>query len=500
MAEHFIPPQTKFVPPDPEETNPKYSRPKPRVAFDEVKDRRTCKGCQAWGKLLIWPDGHCAHCRRSLKLKFDPSSSPFTSAQGYYDITASADGGVLKLPIYVPAEPAEDIRLINPVEGCTVEVQYVGKLAKNGEIFDTTRDMYNGVCIGGTDDPKSFMLLREKVVQGFDLAVASMVVGEISSFVVRADYGYNSALPESLPKVGVGDTLIYEIELISFNPQATPRFPSKEELEISKREREEEAREELRQNPPIPYPDRCKSALEEKEKGNELFKKGDFEGAKKCYDSGFVHIFIHRDEWAHLVSEEDKKMFNDVKGILHLNRCMCRVKMEKWDDAIWDADRSIEFKPGNNKAHYRRCLIYIGFLSRELEKETKGVFWDIEKAKKFSRKASEDLEMAVKLSGNVEDAGMKRANRDLQSKLKQLKKYEGSYKKGQKRLYAEKMMGGLNHKYEKLKVKEEEKKRSLAMEELEDMPKLDGEEEEEVEDDCKYNTSAEDMPPLPPQS
>ena len=160
---------------------------------------------------------------------------------------------MLKLPIHIPEEAADDIRMINPVEGCTVEVQYVGTMAKNAEIFDTTRDMYKGVCIGGTDDPKSFMLLREKVVQGFDLAVATMVVGEISSFVVRAgklrrgqgvkpraggflmignmpqpsdpsfrppspppllDYGYSSALPESLPKVGVGDTLIYEIELV----------------------------------------------------------------------------------------------------------------------------------------------------------------------------------------------------------------------------------------------------------------------------------------------
>ena len=78
------------------------------------------------------------------------------------------------------------------------------------------------------------------------MAVATMVVGEISSFVMRADYGYNSALPESLPKVGVGDTLIYEIELMKFNPQPTPRFPSQEELAISKKERQEEAEEEVR--------------------------------------------------------------------------------------------------------------------------------------------------------------------------------------------------------------------------------------------------------------
>ena len=50
--------------------------------------------------------------------------------------------------------------------------------------------------------------------------------------------------------------------------------------------------------------------------------------------------------------------------------------------------------------------------------------------------------------------------RDLQSKSKLLKKYEGNYKKGQKKLYAEKMMGTLNEKYEKLKVKEAVKKKN----------------------------------------
>ena len=103
--------------------------------------------------------------------------------------------------------------------------------------------------------------------------------------------------------------------------------------------------------------------------------------AKKCYDDGFIHIFIHRDEWGSMVPDGDKKIINETKAVLHLNRCMTRVKMKKWNDAIWDANKSIELMPKNSKATYRRCLIYLGFLGEELDKEEKGVFWDVEKAK-----------------------------------------------------------------------------------------------------------------------
>lgn len=82
-----------------------------------------------------------------------------------------------------------------------------------------------------------------------------------------------------------------------------------------------------------------------------------------------------------MVPDGDKKIINETKAVLHLNRCMTRVKMKKWNDAIWDANKSIELMPKNSKATYRRCLIYLGFLGEELDKEEKGVFWDVEKAK-----------------------------------------------------------------------------------------------------------------------
>jgi len=249
-----------------------------------------------------------------------------------------------------------------------------------------SRHLRSAQNIGGTDDPIEFLLLREKVVQGFDLGVSTMVIGEKSRFIVRSEYGYGRCPPESLPKIFPGDSLDFEIELIALKPPI-PRFPSQEELAQSKKEREEEAREEMKNNPPVPYADRCKEALEEKDKGNVLFAAGKYEEAKKAYDSGMIHIFIHKDEWNACLKPEHKKMINDVKAVLHLNRSACRIKMGNWEDALWDSSRSIEFGPGNAKAHYRRMVVYTGQLGDELEKEKKGIFWDVEKVSGRSERA-----------------------------------------------------------------------------------------------------------------
>ena len=218
------------------------------------------------------------------------------------------------------------------------------------------------------------------------MGVSTMVIGEKSRFIVRSEYGYGRCPPESLPKIFPGDSLDFEIELIALKPPI-PRFPSQEELAQSKKEREEEAREEMKNNPPVPYADRCKEALEEKDKGNVLFAAGKYEEAKKAYDSGMIHIFIHKDEWNACLKPEHKKMINDVKAVLHLNRSACRIKMGNWEDALWDSSRSIEFGPGNAKAHYRRMVVYTGQLGDELEKEKKGIFWDVEKVSGRSERA-----------------------------------------------------------------------------------------------------------------
>ncbi|GMI31778.1 hypothetical protein TeGR_g9818 [Tetraparma gracilis] len=508
MSEHFIPPNAKFTTPDPEELEPKYA-PEANTdkPFDDEKDTRRCKDCGGYGRGLLQSDGRCAHCRRKGAVKYDPSTCPH-AAKGFVDITRAADGGVLKKVVTLPPNRDDEstTKDLTPSPGCPCKVHIVGTLT-NGEIFQATRDMYTGPdgverCIGGDDNPLEFHLLREKVVRGLDVAVSTMVLGEVSSFVVRGDYGYVRQLPESLPKVTMNATLIYEVELLEFG-EAIPRFPSKEELAQTKREREEENKQMLKENPPVPYAERCEEAMKEKELGNELFKEGKYEEAKKQYDSGFIHVYIHHDEWNnnHMMNDEQRKTINDTKAVLHLNRCMCRVKMEKWDDALWDADKAVQFsgKPGNPKAYYRRMVIYTGHLKRELAKEKEGKFWEIDKGKRWARCARRDLTKCLALNKEQapegselrkegEDGVVRRGRLDLERLEQQLKRYENAYQKSAKKLYSEKMMGGLNEKYENLKIKKD--KRRAEEEENMDMPELDDSDEEGQGEVL--------MPPVPP--
>ena len=225
-----------------------------------------------------------------------------------------------------------------------------------------------------------------------------------------------------------------------------------------------------------------------------------------------------------MMNDSQRKMITDTKAVLHLNRCMCRVKLEKWDDALWDADRAVEFggKPGNPKAYYRRMVIYLGHLRRELQKEKDGKFWDIEKGKRWQRCARRDLVKCLELNKELaeegtelqltgEDAVVKKGRLDLERLERELKKYESRYQKSQKELYSEKMMGSLNKKYEAMKVKKDEKEKKaeeeMEMQELDDSGDDDsgdekdkgGEETGEDEGDEEGGQQVEDLNlPIPP--
>eukprot|EP00937_MAST-01D_sp_MAST-1D-sp2_P001086 g1086.t1 len=403
-----------------------------------------------------------------------------------------------------------------PVEGCPCSVLFVGRVLEtggdgadgvvgqcsdSGVIFETNRDVVDGKHIGGTDDPKSFQLLRGNWLRGCDVGVATMVVGERASFILRADYAYGGAgLP---PKVMPGATLVVDIELMGFG-EPLPRFPSQAELAAGRKERAEEEQRQAVAHPPPTCDERIRGSNEAKEKANTLYRKGELEAAQKEYDTAFVHIFVTKEEWEGFMPAADKAAITAAKLPLHLNRAACKLKLGKHEDAQWDCEKAIEISEELGepcpKGHFRRGAVFMGALAAELRKEADGVFWDVEKAARLLGEARGSLDKARQLV--PADKMVKRALRDLAQRETQLKGFAAAYRQDQKRLFRDKMLGGLDASNRR-QQQEEESARSAEQRKLDDaafndMPALDGSDEDE--DDKVTETETESLSVLTTES
>jgi len=87
-------------------------------------------------------------------------------------------------------------------KGNRVFVKYIGKLTKNGKVFDRS-----------TDSAFNFNLGRGEVIKGWDLGVAGMKIGEKRKLVIPPQHGYGArgALPEIPPNA----SLTFEVELVA---------------------------------------------------------------------------------------------------------------------------------------------------------------------------------------------------------------------------------------------------------------------------------------------
>ncbi|RLN63384.1 hypothetical protein BBJ29_001738 [Phytophthora kernoviae] len=427
-----------------------------------IADLPHCVECGGFGLGLVTnPQKLCTHCARVTRAFFDPESSNFCRDEGFVDITPTADGGVLKKIIREGDFIKERLE-----EGCPTFVQYVGRLL-DGSIFDTTRDIIDEKHVGGTDDPFEFQLGREKVIKGWDIGVATMAVGEVARFIISPQYAYGSE--GFAPKVEPDETLDFEIELLSFK-DPLPRFPTQSELAESRKKQNEEDKKMMEENPPPTVDERVGSALEQKEKGNALIATKDYDQAQKCYDSGFVHIFYAKEEWENFVSQDDKDKVNKVKLVLYLNRALCKIKLAKIEDALWDCDQAILLDAKSSKGHFRRGLVFTEKLKGELDKEKKGEFWIVDKGFEYASEAEKSMQTARELVGEANDNKMQYAVADLKRSLALLHRYAAKYKEDEKKLYKEKIFDRLQAKNKAL---EKQEKLKAEAEEFDDMPALE---------------------------
>ncbi|XP_042529210.1 peptidyl-prolyl cis-trans isomerase FKBP4 [Dipodomys spectabilis] len=114
------------------------------------------------------------------------------------DISPKQDGGVLKVI------KREGTGTDTPMIGDHVFVHYTGWLL-DGTKFDSSLDR---------KDKFSFDLGKGEVIKAWDIAVATMKVGEVCHITCKPEYAYGSA--GSPPKIPPNATLLFEVELFDF--------------------------------------------------------------------------------------------------------------------------------------------------------------------------------------------------------------------------------------------------------------------------------------------
>ena len=91
-----------------------------------------------------------------------------------------------------------------PKPGDKVNVLYVGRLL-NGKVFDQATD---------PAQPFTFRVRREAVIEGWDQILQLMKKGEKRLVIIPPELAYGTR--GQPPKIGRNQTLVFEMELISF--------------------------------------------------------------------------------------------------------------------------------------------------------------------------------------------------------------------------------------------------------------------------------------------
>ena len=126
-----------------------------------------------------------------------PTITPTETPEQQNNLTKMDKDGVV-IEILRPGDGAE------AKNGDQVTVNYIGTL-ENGQKFDASADH---------GEPYSFNLGAGKVIQGWDIGVAGMKVGEKRKLTIPPELGYGA---NDLGVIPPNSTLIFEVDLLKIN-------------------------------------------------------------------------------------------------------------------------------------------------------------------------------------------------------------------------------------------------------------------------------------------
>lgn len=199
-----------------------------------------------------------------------------------------------------------------PPEGYEVRAHYTGTLL-DGTKFDSSRDR---------ESEFKFVLGRGNVIKAWDLAFATMKVGEKAVLTCKPEYAYGEN--GSPPKIPANATLKFDVELLGFTPK-------KKELW------EMDADEKLTEGAKL------------KEQGTELFKAKKFAEAVGAYNEAASYM-----EDLYDVDEENKKAMKEFQTTCYLNSAMCYLKTGEYAEAVSVASKALANDAKSVKALFRR--------------------------------------------------------------------------------------------------------------------------------------------------
>lgn len=182
-----------------------------------------------------------------------------------------------------------------------VIVHYTGRLAANGEKFDSSLDR---------GEPFKFTLGESQVIKAWELGVASMKVGEKCVLHCEPSYAYGEAgAPPSIPANAI---LLFEVELLDY--EENPKEPA----EI------------------IAFCQRMK------ESGNEQMKgEGDKQKALKCYEKAVEKM------------KACPNFPEELKITLFVNASIASSSLNDHKKAVEYSRKALSLNPQHSKAAYR---------------------------------------------------------------------------------------------------------------------------------------------------
>jgi peptidylprolyl isomerase len=169
-----------------------------------------------------------------------------------------------------------------------------------------------------------FKLGKGEVIRAWDLAFASMRVGEEAEIVATAEYAYGAA--GSPPTIPGGATLQFAVELLGFST------PKKELWELSGAEKLAEA-------------------TEGRNRGNAAMKEGDAARALAEYEEALRYLGEFKESWAlEELSEEERAQAQGLVAVVNSNAAQAALKLGRASRAralAGDACASLEKRPAS---------------------------------------------------------------------------------------------------------------------------------------------------------